>query len=64
MNSENSSDHQPSASTSDSWEEEQRQIDQISTRAYYLWEAAGRPDGQDDDFWLAAENEFAEPAKS
>ena len=27
----------------------------ISARAYFLWEAAGRPEGCDEEFWLAAE---------
>lgn len=32
--------------------------DRISRRAYALWEAAGRPHGQHDEHWLAAEKEF------
>jgi hypothetical protein len=27
----------------------------IERNAYFLWEAAGRPDGQDEKFWLEAE---------
>ncbi|WP_394155802.1 DUF2934 domain-containing protein [Loktanella salsilacus] len=30
----------------------------ISARAYQLWDAAGRPDGQADQFWLEAEREI------
>lgn len=33
---------------------------QIRDRAYALWEAAGRPDGQDKEFWAMAEQELAE----
>lgn len=29
----------------------------IAVRAYELWEHSGRPDGQADAFWLAAECE-------
>jgi hypothetical protein len=31
---------------------------QISERARQLWESAGRPEGRDDEFWLAAEAEL------
>lgn len=31
---------------------------QISERAYYLWEKAGRPEGDGQEFWLAAEKEL------
>jgi hypothetical protein len=31
--------------------------DDIARRAYRLWEANGRPDGRDLEFWLQAENE-------
>lgn len=34
---------------------ELRRQDAIRDRAYYLWEEAGRPDGQADMFWCAAE---------
>lgn len=34
----------------------------IRDRAYALWEAAGRPDGHDKDFWAAAERELADQA--
>ncbi len=32
----------------------------IRDRAYALWDEAGRPDGQDKDFWAAAERQLAE----
>jgi hypothetical protein len=32
----------------------------IRDRAYALWETAGRPEGQDKEFWSAAERELAE----
>jgi hypothetical protein len=32
--------------------------DAIRTRAYYLWEEAGRPAGDGVPFWLAAEHEL------
>ena len=32
---------------------------QIRDRAYALWEEAGRPDGQDKEFWAQAEQELA-----
>src|SRR5262245_30707518 len=33
--------------------------DAIRRRAYQLWEADGRPDGRDEEFWYRAEREFA-----
>ena len=30
----------------------------IAMRAYQLWDAAGRPEGRADEFWLLAEEEF------
>ena len=33
--------------------------DRIRTRAYELWEAAGRPSGDGVEFWSAAERELA-----
>jgi len=30
----------------------------IAQRAYELWDAAGRPEGQADEFWFRAEEEF------
>jgi len=31
---------------------------EIAARAYRLWEAAGMPDGKDEEFWRAAEQEL------
>jgi DUF2934 family protein len=31
---------------------------QVRTRAYELWEQAGKPPGRDQEFWLQAEREF------
>ena len=36
--------------------------DQIRTRAHQLWEAAGKPDGQDQEFWTEAERQLVEDA--
>lgn len=33
---------------------------QIRDRAYALWEQAGRPEGQDKEFWAMAEAELAD----
>lgn len=33
---------------------------QIRDRAYALWEEAGRPEGQDKEFWAMAERELSE----
>lgn len=33
--------------------------DSIRERAYLLWEAAGRPDGDGVEFWLKAEEELS-----
>jgi hypothetical protein len=33
---------------------------QIRDRAYALWEEAGRPEGQDMEFWMMAERELSE----
>lgn len=30
----------------------------IAARAYRLWEAAGMPEGKDEEFWRAAEQEL------
>ncbi|HUR53235.1 MAG TPA: DUF2934 domain-containing protein [Gemmataceae bacterium] len=35
--------------------------DVIRTRAYYLWEQAGRPDGDGAEFWFEAEREIGNP---
>ena len=34
----------------------------IRDRAYALWEAAGRPDGHDKEFWSTAERDLANEA--
>ena len=36
--------------------------DRIRTRAYQLWEEAGRPHGAHDQHWSQAEREIAPPA--
>lgn len=36
----------------------------IAARAYRLWEAAGMPEGKDDEFWRAAEQELLNEDKS
>lgn len=38
--------------------------DQISRRAYELWENEGRPEGSDMKHWLQAEKEFSTSSKS
>ena len=35
--------------------------DVIRTRAYFLWEQAGRPGGDGARFWLAAQREIGNP---
>ncbi len=35
----------------------------IRTRSYLLWEAAGRPDGQDLEFWLTARADLEAEAR-
>ena len=35
--------------------------DVIRTRAYFLWEQAGRPDGDASRFWFEAEREIGNP---
>jgi hypothetical protein len=32
--------------------------DQIRTRAHQLWEAAGKPEGRDQEFWIEAERQL------
>jgi hypothetical protein len=32
----------------------------IRERAHQLWEAAGRPEGKEDQFWLEAERQLKE----
>jgi hypothetical protein len=34
--------------------------DQIRDLAYVLWDEAGRPDGQDREFWSRAERQLSE----
>jgi hypothetical protein len=36
--------------------------DVIRTRAYFLWEQAGRPDCDSAQFWLEAEREIGSPS--
>jgi len=36
----------------------------IAARAYRLWEAAGMPEGKDEEFWRAAEQELLNEDKS
>lgn len=36
--------------------------EQIKQRAYQLWEADGRPDGQDQSYWFKAMTEIATTA--
>ncbi len=39
--------------------------EQIRVRAHQLWEAAGRPEGREQDFWYQAEQELkADPANN
>jgi hypothetical protein len=33
--------------------------EQIRIRAHELWEAAGKPEGREQDFWLEAERELS-----
>ena len=33
--------------------------EQIQMRAHQLWEAAGRPDGREHEFWYQAEKEMS-----
>jgi hypothetical protein len=37
---------------------------EISKRAYELWENAGKPDGRDSEFWFQAEKESHQPNRS
>jgi hypothetical protein len=34
--------------------------DQIRMRAHQLWEAAGKPEGRDREFWIEAERQLTE----
>jgi hypothetical protein len=38
--------------------------DDIAKRAYELWEKAGKPEGQETEHWLQAENEIMERRES
>ena len=38
-------------------------VEDVQIRSYMLWEAAGRPDGQDVEFWLRAEAELEAEAR-
>jgi hypothetical protein len=37
---------------------------QIRVRAHELWEEAGKPDGQQDEFWHKAEKQLSQGAPS
>jgi hypothetical protein len=37
---------------------------EIAARAYRLWEAAGMPEGKDEEYWRAAEQELLNEDKS
>jgi hypothetical protein len=39
--------------------ENQTSDEQIRTRAYYLWEADGRPQGRDQEYWHRAQKEMS-----
>jgi hypothetical protein len=39
-------------------------LEEIQTRAYQLWEEAGRPEGRDEEFWHQAERELTEKPES
>ncbi len=39
----------------------EEQLERIRQKAYEKWEAAGRPEGDGTDFWLAAELELTKP---
>ena len=38
----------------------QVELDEIRACAYKLWEEAGKPDGQMDEFWFQAEQQLKE----
>jgi hypothetical protein len=38
-------------------------VEQITSRAYELWEQAGKPEGRDEEFYLQAEKELQEELK-
>ena len=37
--------------------------EEVRRRAYLKWEAAGKPEGRDTDFWFDAESEVSEMAR-
>ncbi|HWD19589.1 MAG TPA: DUF2934 domain-containing protein [Verrucomicrobiae bacterium] len=37
--------------------------DQIAAKAYQLWEADGRPDGRDVEYWLKAQERLSKDGK-
>jgi hypothetical protein len=39
-------------------------LEGIQTRAYQLWQEAGRPHGRDEEFWHQAERELTEKTQS
>lgn len=43
---------------------EKKDENRLRVRAYELWEAAGKPEGQDEIFWRAAERELNEGAEN
>ncbi len=57
-NSIEASTTESTATVPDQTDETRPLSDTISTRAYLLWEAAGQPDGRDQEFWLQAESEL------
>jgi Protein of unknown function (DUF2934) len=38
--------------------------DEIAKRAYELWEKAGKPEGQETEHWLQAENDIMQKSES
>ena len=38
--------------------------DQIRTCAHQLWEAAGKPEGRDQEFWIEAKRQLADGVNS
>ncbi|MBE7733159.1 DUF2934 domain-containing protein [Devosia faecipullorum] len=36
----------------------------VRDRAFQLWDAAGQPEGREQEFWYAAEQELAEQGKA
>jgi hypothetical protein len=39
-------------------------LEEIQTRAYQLWEQAGKPEGRDQEFWHQAERELMEKTEN